>query len=851
MAKVFYIFLFFSLLVSSSTNDADNYMFEDEPFWEYKNDKIYTSTFIENRPNIDGILDDFIWIEEGDDYISDFRQQEPHNLEEPTFPTYVKIVHDHENIYIAAKLYDSCPDSIAGFLSRKDSWEESFSNRADWFNIEFDSKHDHQSAYSFAVNALGVKSDQMIYLDSEYDMEYNPVWKAEVGRIGDCENGGWLNIEIEIPFKMLNITQVENPWGMNIHRYIYRYNEYSSWVATPREVPGLASHFGHIFGLKEMSIKKAIEVKPFILSGSHNQNYLLLADDQLYPDSFIIDKTKDNHFQLGLDAKLRLSSSSALDITINPDYGQIEMDPEYINLSYYEIYLPEKRTFFNESSAIFETPINIFYSRRIGASNDSLKNNINYAIKYKGSSEFGWDYGFISALTSNQHKKQNIYFAHRLTKDIMSGNSIVGLGGTTVTENNEYFYTVSFDNISYIFSNNLIFDYQYVQSINNTKIGNGQNISLFYDSMSPFIWSIDIEIYDKNFDINKLGYNYRNNLKSIESSMGYKNVKPRLGILRRYRLDSYYQLAENFDGLKIKDAIGLVGKFYTRKYNKLFIGYYFENEHYDDNYMYDYELGINGPAFEIPSMHRSFISFDSDTKRNLFFNLRFASNVSDQNNKLFQAKLGISARLGSSYLIGANFSQSKVNSEYNFLEIAEDDEVQGLNHYIFSKIDGWDNRYSLKVEKYFRNNFSFEAYAEYLVHYIHHSDYREWNSQDQSLEETSFIVGTDQFLPLYTSGSTAPGYSIVNGEIEIEQFLNPNYYVGFYPKYSSINLNLSFKWEYSTNSDLYLVCRLTRSVNGKIFSNLNDFFAYSDSDDWVEKYVDGAIYFKVNHWFDI
>ena len=74
-------------------------------------------------------------------------------------------------------------------------------------------------------------------------------------------------VEIAIPFKMLNITQIENPWGLNVHRYIHRYNEYSSWSAMERGTPGIASQFGHIFGFRDYNVNRFLGIKPYTLLG--------------------------------------------------------------------------------------------------------------------------------------------------------------------------------------------------------------------------------------------------------------------------------------------------------------------------------------------------------------------------------------------------------------------------------------------------------------------------------------------------------------------------------------------------------------------------------------------------------
>ena len=97
-------------------------------------------------------------------------------------------------------------------LSRRDNIDPWLS---DWFSIEFDSNHNHESAYRFAVNASGVQVDGMIYGDSEFDIEYNAVWESDV----QIDEYGW-KLEMKIPFNMLSITQIENPWGLNINRFI-------------------------------------------------------------------------------------------------------------------------------------------------------------------------------------------------------------------------------------------------------------------------------------------------------------------------------------------------------------------------------------------------------------------------------------------------------------------------------------------------------------------------------------------------------------------------------------------------------------------------------------------------------
>ena len=210
----------------------------------------------------------------------------------------------------------------------------------------------------------------------------------------------------------------------------------------------------------------------------------------------------------------------------------------------------------------------------------------------------------------------------------------------------------------------------------------------------------------------------------------------------------------------------------------------------------------------------------------------------------------VSAKLNDSAYLRFIFEQVGFNSSIDFLETV-DSNVDNSNLYIFSATTGWNNRYSISYEKYFKKNISIKLHSEYFIHKNEFGQYKEWDSNTNSLSETIFINGNNEYLPLYTEGSTAPGYiEIEEGEIEIEQYLNPNYYLGFYPRYSSINFNLSFKWEYDSNSEFYIVLRSSKSVNGKIFKDISRMLSYDSVDSWTEKYFDNSIYIKFNHWFE-
>ena len=175
---------------------------ENEPFDEEKKKKIFYIQATNEAPKIDGKLNESLW--QNIEPIKDFIQEYPYNMENPSEKTEVLITYDKRALYVAAKLYTDDISTITRKLSPRDDWYNAFDEVADWFSIEIDSYHDHQTAYAFAVNASGVMYDEMIFNDSDYDSDWNGIWTSEV----DIDSLGW-NIEMEIPFSNLPFSDKE------------------------------------------------------------------------------------------------------------------------------------------------------------------------------------------------------------------------------------------------------------------------------------------------------------------------------------------------------------------------------------------------------------------------------------------------------------------------------------------------------------------------------------------------------------------------------------------------------------------------------------------------------------------
>ena len=358
--KVFLPILFISGVLSQTKH---------EPFADEKFGKVYYIETISEAPVIDGVLDEAIWSSILP--ITDFVQEDPDNMAEPTENTEVYITYDDQALYVAARMYDSEPSDIARQLAPRDDWYGAFDEMADWFSIDFDSRHDHQTGFSFAVNASGVLSDEMIYNDEDYDIDWNAIWQAEV----NIDDKGW-SVEIEIPFSNLPFfAGDELTWGLNITRFIQRKYETVTWVAFPMDVEGVVSKYGHLHGLKGIYPPAKFEFRPYSMGGATNYTDIRLK--QIWePFDHRTNYYPERNMNLGLDFVYRINPSSQLMFTINPDFGQLESDPANINLTAFETYFKEKRPFFLKNMDIFETPVEIFYSRRIGENSTGIGRNV-------------------------------------------------------------------------------------------------------------------------------------------------------------------------------------------------------------------------------------------------------------------------------------------------------------------------------------------------------------------------------------------------------------------------------------------------------------------------------------------
>lgn len=374
-------------------------------FSDVKGKKILATRLNENI-QIDGRLNESIYSKPG---IKDFTQRDPIEGASPTYTTEIWIGYDDEALYIGARLYDSSPDSIIKQLGRRDSFLKS-----DWFMIAIDSYFDRRNAFFFGVNPAGSIVDGTFFNDGWDDDSWDGIWDRAV----TTDEKGWC-AELKIPYSQLRFQEKDDYiWGFNAMRIIGRYNEEDYLVMVPKNESGFVSHFAELAGIKNIKPPSRFEILPYIVTGGEfTKNYTM-------GDPFNTGKKFIKNF--GTDLKIGLGSNVTLDATINPDFGQVEVDPAEVNLTQFETYYSEKRPFFIEGSNIFRFGVGgvtnnmnfnwsnpqFFYSRRIGRkphrndlpdfNNAPNATTILAASKISGKLDDNQSIGLLAAITEKE-----------------------------------------------------------------------------------------------------------------------------------------------------------------------------------------------------------------------------------------------------------------------------------------------------------------------------------------------------------------------------------------------------------------------------------------------------------------
>jgi hypothetical protein len=308
---------------------------------------------------IDGRLDEPVW---RSPCAAPLIQNDPDNGRPPRQRTDWWIAYDDAAFYFACRLCDSAPESIACGLGRRDTWPSS-----DWITLNIDTFNDDRTGYEFCVSPAGAFADATVYNDGAEDPSWDGVWSYHAR----VDSLGWA-VEMRIPFSQIKFPDREDQtWGVNVSRRILRYQERDDVVPMPRGSSGYVSLFPDLIGIRDIHPGRRLE---FLSYGVGKGEFQRVQDGDPFRS------TADFEGGLGTDLRWPLTNDLTLNATVNPDFGQVEVDPAVINLSDNETYYEEYRPFFVEDANQFRfgsegtnsnwnfnwmDPL-LFYSRRVG-----------------------------------------------------------------------------------------------------------------------------------------------------------------------------------------------------------------------------------------------------------------------------------------------------------------------------------------------------------------------------------------------------------------------------------------------------------------------------------------------------
>lgn len=777
-------------------------------------------------PIIDGFLNDQAWSLASP--TSSFTQFDPLEGATPSESTSVRILYDDHALYVGVLLYDSEGHRIVKRLTRRDRRIE-----ADRFTIMIDSHHDHQTAFVFTVNAAGVQTDGVLSSDGViYDTNWDAVWEAETRVF----RNGW-SAEFKIPFSAIRFPPKQKyEWGINFGRYISRKKETVEWVMIPRRETGLVSKMGHLVGIENIDPPAYIEALPYVLSR------------QLYkPTTAIEGKKEEFEPGLGLDLRYGLSSTTTLNATFNPDFGQVEADQAVLNLTTFETFYPEKRPFFLEGVQIFDfgraydaMGIRAFYSRRIGlqptyrpAAGERLvslpKNTtILGAAKVTTHLASGLTLGALGAVTDEEYARVQTstgeivrrlaaplsnFSVFRLKQDILE-NSTVGTMLTMVNRRGQLpaqtgglDWSLRLVNNTYGVDGYLMFSHT---SLNGKDRVTGTAGRLYAGKIAGEHWyyATTYDFTSRNFNINDIGYFRRPNDHGGYVEIFYKEMAAR-GIFLRYWLKIGGAYRWNFDNISTTKNFEIRPIFEFKNFWWFSVSFQKNFRSYDDR-----ETRGRG-LYRRPSeiVLKSFLYTDPRPKVVTRYEATFIS--TEKGGKSFEINADLTfrpapwAELQANLLFGTSMREEAwVNPYGNLIE----------NVTVFG--DRQTKQYSATIGGTitFRKNLSIQLYGQLFLAKGHYAAFRRLTSP------STFKDFDAEFRAHLSARRLSPDF---NQQV--------------------FNANVVLRWEYLPGSTLYLVWTQARSGFDQDFytpfgKNVTNSFKLP---------AENVILLKLNYWWSL
>ncbi len=516
------------------------------PLLVFSQEKMETTVlFTDEEITIDGLANEKAW--EKANEITDFWQWFPTDTLKATQPTVVKFLFDEKNLYVLAMSYSESSETIVPSLRR-----DFFGRGNDNITVLLDTFMDATNGFMFGTNPMGVQRESLISNGgNNFQRDYNSSWDVKWQTEATQQDGHWIS-EIRIPLKSIQYPDGATQFRSNVYRNDTHTQQWSTWANTPQNqtIAGLA--FMGILNFERPLKKssKTIALIPYI-GGSTQKD-------------FETNEAK-NVFNFGGDAKLSIGSGMFLDLTAFPDFSQVEVDDQIINLTRFEVSLPEKRQFFIQNSDLFinfgdRREAQPFFSRRIGVAEDkdgnTIENKIIAGVRLSGKVNNNLRLGFLNMQTQED-----------IPNEILANNNTVFTLQQQILDRS---------NLNFIFVNRQTttasYSFESDQDDYNRVVGADFNLatknnrwtgrSFFHHSFSPTKKNDSYATglnFDYNANVHSIAFNTVRIGGDYQSDLGFIR---RTGILKSFARYTYriWTKSKTLRSINLSQAFFYVGK---------------------------------------------------------------------------------------------------------------------------------------------------------------------------------------------------------------------------------------------------------------------------------------------------
>ena len=846
-----------------------------------------TSEIIE----IDGALNETAWQVKG---IMNFFQSEPNQGEPASEKTEIWLAYDDNAIYLAARLYDSHPDSILSNLSRRD-----YSAIADAITLYIDPFYDKRTGYYFSITASGVLKDGTLENDSWNDSSWDGVWEGKASLVKD----GW-TAEIRIPFSQLRFVEQENyRWGINICRYICRKNESSYLVYTPRKQSGFVSRFPDLEGLTKISPPQRFSILPYVTGK---------AEYLQHSNSDPFNSGSEYTPGLGIDLKYGLGTNLTLDATINPDFGQVEVDPAVVNLSDNETSYSENRPFFIEGMDIFSFGLgganrssyfgfsnpSLFYSRRIGRYPQGSLPEYDYADYSTGAHILGagkisgrifdeWKFGTVQALTKREYADiqlngekseieiepltyygvtriqkdfnagmqglgalvtytQRFFNDDRLRNDINSSAVVAGVDGWTfLDKQKEYVLTGWFvvsnvsgskERITALQRSSMHYFQRPDGSIkvdSSATSLSGYAGRLFLNKQSGTWWmNASFGMVSPGFNSNDLGFYYRGNI--INWHLQYvKTWRDPTEWRRNAGLGNCVYQTYDYDGNRNVFGNYLWGYITFANYYAMEISFNYAPAAVNNR------KTRGGPQVIEPASREFYLDASTNSNKTVYFEMEFNLSSSTGDYLSLGSYLVIQPSSNLKIKLGPEVSRTLEPVQW----VGSYTDASAVNtygkRYVFAKLDQTEISANIRFDWVLTPNLSFQVYIQPLISAGKYSEMK-MLAKSRSYEFTQYGKGGSSIKKITSSDGTVTYKLDADAEGSSPEYAVEN------PDFNIVSLrgNAVLRWEYMPGSTLYFVWTQSRYS----YENTGDFDFSHSYKNMGNAFPDNIFMVKLTYW---